>query len=397
VVHAAPDDLVKPLGVERPRRRPAVSLPAGVGKLAARATAALLLGGTATIVGYVMLFGDPLGGDPYVVAPIVPHEAPFSGDGKAGDGSRGTNTAAELEQQAGVAVVRPGEKGPPGAVVITVPQQGPIKLAPAPDRRLVERTRYGLLPRIGPDGARAAAVYARPAEQLPGGAKPNGKIAIVVGGLGIGQSVTTEAIIKLLPAVTLAFAPYGTDLDGAVAKAREQGHEVLLQLPMQPFDYPDNDPGPHTLTVEAKPAENIDRLHRVMTRFTGYVGAINFMGAKFTSNDAALQPILKELGDRGLFFLDDGSSPRSLAQSTAQNVKATAARADAVVDAAQRADAIDKELEKLEALARERGLAIGVASALPLSIERIARWTKGLETKGLLLVPASAAIRDGRG
>ena len=32
-----------------------------------------------------------------------------------------------------------------------------------------------------------------------------------------------------------------------VARAREAGHEVLLEVPMEPFDYPDNDPGPQTL------------------------------------------------------------------------------------------------------------------------------------------------------
>ena len=57
-----------------------------------------------------------------------------------------------------------------------------------------------------------------------------------------------------------------------VARARGEGHEVLLQVPMEPFDYPDNDPGPQTLLTSLDAGQNIDRLHWLMSRFQGYVG-----------------------------------------------------------------------------------------------------------------------------
>ena len=53
---------------------------------------------------------------------------------------------------------------------------------------------------------------------------------------------------------------------------------------------------------------------------------------------------------------------------------------------------IDRALTKLESLARERGLAVGVASALPVSIDRIAAWTKALESRGIMLVPLTTAM-----
>ncbi len=154
---------------------------------------------------------------------------------------------------------------------------------------------------------------------------------------------------------------------------------------MEPFDYPDNDPGPHTLTARAKPQENIDRLHWVMGRFTGYTGVMTFMGAKLTADEAALAPILKEIAGRGLIVVDDGSSSRSTLKPGAG-----ALRAAAVLDAVPRADAIDRELAKLEDLARERGSAVASASALPLTVDRIARWSKTLEERGVQLVSASA-------
>jgi polysaccharide deacetylase 2 family uncharacterized protein YibQ len=402
-VSAASDDLTKPLGVDGPapakRRDFLRPLTIAIVGFAAAAFGALAI--------YVFAVDDPLGGEPHVTvavekttaAPPGPTPAPQPGarvQEVPSDEPR--RTATEVETASGVAVVRPDGTSAPGSVVIRVPDAPASgKLAPAPDRRLVERTRSGTLPKIGADGARPFDVYARPAGRLPGNAQPIGRVALLVGGLGIGAAATADAIAKLPPPVTLAFAPYGSDLERVVAQAREAGHEVMLQAPMEPFDYPDNDPGPHTLTAKAKPQENLDRLHWVMGRFAGYVGLVNFMGARLTADEQAFAPILREIGSRGLVFLDDGSSSRSIATRAGAATQTPTLRADIVLDAVPRADAIDQELAKLEKLAREKGLVIGTASALPLSIDRLSRWAKALETRGVLLVPVSAAFKgDGR-
>src|SRR5690606_12907935 len=126
-------------------------------------------------------------------------------------------------------------------------------------------------------------------------------------------SATAEAMEKLPAAVTLAFVPYGANLDSLAANARARGHEILLQVPMEPFDYPDNDPGPQTLLTSLSSAQNVDRLHWLMARVQGYVGVASLMGSRFTASDAALAPILREVAKRGLIYVDDGASARSVA------------------------------------------------------------------------------------
>ncbi len=391
------DELTRPLGLEpaRPRGR-VVRLPWG--KVAVGAVALLCL----AFAGWLAVARDPYGGEPYAIAtiqkppaaPPVAEQAPAQPPGPAvrtvtgTDAEKDRSTASELEDASGVKVVRGGGDAPE-SVIIRVPQ--PLdRLAVAPDKRLVERNRHGSLPKIGADGARPADVYARPAPPPP--AKPMPRIAIVVGGMGLSQSTTSEAVLKLPDQVTLAFAPYGAEIERQVARAREGGHEVLLQVPMEPFDYPDNDPGPHTLTTSAPPNETMDRLYWVMSRFPGYIGVMNHMGGKFTSNEQALLPVLRDLGGRGLVFLDDGSSARSLAPALASAARLPASKADVVLDTRPRASAIDDHLARLEAIAREKGSAIGVASALPVSIERIAQWAKTLEGRGVQLVPVSALM-----
>jgi uncharacterized protein len=261
------------------------------------------------------------------------------------------------------------------------------------DPRLLEKTRHGTIPKVGSDGARPSEVYARPPSPVPS-RKNSPRIAIVLTGLGLSAAATEQAIAKLPGPVTYAFAPYGPQVEAAVASARAHGHEVLLQLPMEPFDYPDNDPGPQTLLMSLTPEQNLDRMHWLMSRFQGYVGIANYMGARFTSSEQALAPVLRETAKRGLIYFDDGSSPRSLASQIAGANSMAFAKADLAIDSVPTAEHIDRALTRLEALARERGVVVAVASALPASIERIAQWAKAAEGRGFTLVPISAvAIR----
>jgi polysaccharide deacetylase 2 family uncharacterized protein YibQ len=393
------EELDEPLGLPALK----VRRPVPYGRLAIAIGAALAVG-----VGiFLVETDDRLGGEPYAVASVDRHPVAFAAapapaaspspgvDGAAAVSSVAPfapSTASAVESSTGVKVVRGRGAAPPGSLIIEVPEAIGLRLTPAPDRRLVEKSKYGLLPRIGADGARPSEVYARPpllSGKLGAGAP---RIALLVGGLSLSESGTLEAIARLPAAISLGFAPYGADVERDVGQARDAGHEALLQLPMEPFDYPANNPGPHTLLSGVSEAENLDNLHWLMARFTGYVGVTNFLGAKFTADGAALAPVLGEVAARGLIYFDDGSSPRSLARDKAPAFNLRATGADVVIDADQSPQAIEAALVKLEALARANGVAIGVATALPVSVDHIGRWARSLEARGLALVPVSAAM-----
>ncbi len=248
---------------------------------------------------------------------------------------------------------------------------------------------HGPIPRIAADGTRPAEAFARPVKPPPGKADMP-RVALIVGGLGVGAAATAEAIAKLPGAVTLGFVPYGGDVAALSGRARAAGHEILLQVPMEPFDYPDNDPGPQTLLTSLAPQHNVDRLYWLMSRFQGYVGVANTMGARFTAAEPSFAPILREIAKRGLIFVDDGANPRSVAGRIAGANNLSFARADVILDGVPTPTEIDHALGRLEMTARERSVAVGIASALPVTIDHIAKWAKAAESRGLLLVPISA-------
>jgi len=354
-------------------------------------------------VAWVVIYDDPLGGEPRHVVkieqilpatPATKSDTPVKQQKQAKQPEGDQRTVTIIDGNTGarrdVVIGEQQQPQPPSNQPDRTPAKEPTNNVPPTDNRLIETTKHGSIPKIGPDGVRPLDAYASP---IPVAGNADSMIAIVVTGLGVSATATGEAISKLPAAVTLGFAPYGSELTRWVTRARSTGHEVLLQIPMEPFDYPDNDPGPQTLTVSAPKDQNIDRLHFFLSRSQGYVGVANLMGARFTANDEALSTILAETGKRGLLFLDDGSSPRSVTPKVAAKTKAPFLKSDLVIDAKTEWADIDAALVRLEAIAVEKGVAVATASALPVTIERIARWAKTLEARGIRLVPVSAAVQ----
>ena len=389
------DDLSAPLGQQPVRRKRRFRLPFTVTQVLAVLLGLFLV----TFAGYAIFSDNPLGGEP--VARLAIHtpaptgeKAAIAPSATAEHGAKSPAKQAATGDHKTITIID-GSSGARHDVVISGDgaEKAEADAAPAMmagiDPRLLETSRYGMIPVVS-EGLKPFTVYAAEADRAKAAKMP--VVAIVVGGLGVGAAKTTDAIMKLPAAVTLAFTPYGSDPTKLAERARAQRHEILLQVPMEPFDYPDNDPGPQTLLTTLNSEQNLDRMYWHMSRFQGYAGIANFMGGRFVVADSVMQPIVREAAKRGLGYFDDGSSPRSVAGSVAAAQAMPFAKADIAIDTVPTAVEIDHALSNLENLAKERGTAIGVASALPISIERIGAWAKTLENHGIMLVPLTTAM-----
>lgn len=253
-------------------------------------------------------------------------------------------------------------------------------LVPAPIAGLTAPGPGGLLPIIAADGRGSWKAYARP---FADDGRP--KIALVIGGLGLNADATRQAIDTLPPEVTLSFSPYADGLQGLVDRARAAGHEVMIEVPMEPFDYPDTDPGPYTLIAAADPGEISHKLDWLMSRATGYFAMTNAFGAKFMGQDKAMAPFVQALRQRGVAFIDDG-------QASGRGGGLHRATMGPKIDADLDGDAIDNQLLSLEALALQSGAALGTGSAYPLTLAQIQKWAIAVRDRGYALAPASALM-----
>ena len=384
-------------------------------------TSAVLTAVLAIVVGWFALRSDPLGGEPHARV-TIDSPAPAASGQQIKLARNGENPArppaAQPQASANTPSVQvargddatrppealrpPAQSQPQGQqaepagganAAVTIINNDVQTLPPAPDNALIESSRYGKLPKIAANGQTPSRRYARPStvSALPRQGEP-ARIAILINGLGLSEQITTEAIAKLPGQVTLAFSPYGRNLQEWVRRSRADGHEVMLQIPLEPFDYPDNDPGPQTLLTGLTPEENLKRLLWLMGRFTGYIGITNHMGAKFAAAQNSFLPVLEELRRRGLVYVDDGTSSRSTAGQIARDLGLGFSVAHVQLDAGGTPGSIEKALQKLESVALENGHAIGVGTSLPATIEQISTWATALERKGIILIPVSAAV-----
>lgn len=277
---------------------------------------------------------------------------------------------------------------PPPAPKAEAPEEPLPQAQPeASHNDLTEDSPQGPLPRIADDGRTPMQVYAGKAPNLIGP-----RVAIVVSGLGISAKATQAALDSLPPAVTLAFAPYAGDVQHWASEARRRGHEVLIEIPMEPYDFPDSDPGQYTLRIGAEPSANLQRLNWALSRISGYPGTTNLLGGRFLSDGESLAPVLKAMAKRGLYFFDNGSATHSAAEEAAVQAGVYYVRADESIDTIQSAMEIDHRLDSLVTLARTKGKAAGAGFVYPVTIERISLWAKSLSGKGVVLTPLSAIV-----
>jgi len=302
-----------------------------------------------------------------------------------------TSPAYRLELAQEAAAHRPAtplrfssQEGPVIGPVTKPLYAGKVLLA---DPALIENSAKGPLPRIADDGRKPMDAYAG-----AGGASAKFKIAVVINGLGRSSAATKSALDALPAGVTLGFVPYAADVQDWVSKARERGHEIVLQVPMEPLDFPESDPGPQTLRAGQEEEANIQRLSWAMSRFTGYAGVSNLLGQRLLTDAGALSPILTYLNRRGLYFFDNGAASQSVVPVVAGQVAIPSAQSGPALDSVQDASEIDRRLSQLESQARANGTAVGSAFLYPATVSRVAVWAKGLQARGFALVPVSAIV-----
>ena len=260
------------------------------------------------------------------------------------------------------------------------------QLNPHPDKKLIAESDQGPLPKIDDTGRQAWRVYASPfnlTDKRP-------RVALVVTHLGLSPQLTRRAITRLPASVTLGFAPYAQSLGDWIKQARDNGHEVLLGLPMEPQDYPRNDPGPNGLMLTNSQEENTKRLNWVLSRATGYVGVFNFMGSRFANEKLALLPIVQQLKDRGLMILDTSVSPSSVLGVAAQEVGLPYAIVDISADSEPNRGAIDRKLRQVTELAVKKKSTVVVVRPFPITMLRLEHWLKRLDPNQIVLAPLSA-------
>ncbi len=288
-------------------------------------------------------------------------------------------------------ILSPITNGPQTIMIDGAPIDGNSSgLAPAPFAGLSKMSAYGRIPAIGPNGIKSVSAYKRPFIPVSG-KKP---ISIIIGGLGVNRSLTQKAINELPADVTLSFATHATGLQNWVHQARAKGHEVLIELPMESSVFDASEPGAdRALLASHNTSSNNRNLDWLLSRAQGYFAVTNYNGDLFLTRADAAAPILDRLAKAGLGFIYDGSETAPSLSALSQSAGLPFAKGFNLIDPVQDSARIKSELIRLADTARASGGQIGVGFAYPETIEAVKNWTRTLDSQGLVLAPASYALR----
>lgn len=217
------------------------------------------------------------------------------------------------------------------------------------------------------------------------------KVVIVIDDLGVSRG-NSKKVLELPGPLTLAFLPYPRGLKSLVKTGRENGHEIMVHMPMEPQNA-DLDMGGIYLSTKQSPGEFEEMLDKGLSAFGGFVGLNNHMGSKLTQNKEAMQTVMGVLHRRGLLFLDSKTIGSSVAGKTAAEYQVPYAIRDVFLDHDPSLEGVKASLAKLERVALEHGRAIGIGHPKASTIEALEEWLPTLEEKGLQLVPVSAVVK----
>ncbi len=275
-----------------------------------------------------------------------------------------------------------------GGAVVSETFDGREGLAPAPLDTITEQTEKGLIPTAGKDGTLPWKYYARP--YTPREGRPI--VAIVLTNLGLSRPMTEEAL-KLPHDITLSFSPYASDARNWAKRARGEGYESMIDLPLEPANFPISDPGPYGLLTSLEPAETSSRLHWILSRYPGFVGTLASLDEKMTVNISAMRNVLTELTARGVVFIYRKTAQNAELANFIRTQNLLAIGADAVLDDEITPDAITQQLDALAEIARTQGYAIGLARSYPPTQRALELWMEELDKKGVDVVPLSAVAK----
>ena len=191
------------------------------------------------------------------------------------------------------------------------------------------------------------------------------------------------------------YATLGVEEGKEIAeRARLCGKEVLLHLPMEPKNYPEENPGPQAIYVDLKEGEIRRRVREALKAVPGAKGVDNHMGSRATEDPVVMQTLLDELKKQGLFFVDAQTTPNSVAYEIATRLGAPCVKSTGFFDDKNDAAAIQKTLLSLAMTAQTRHRVLAIGHCRKATLEALKAVLPKIREMGVELVPASEVLEE---
>ena len=230
----------------------------------------------------------------------------------------------------------------------------------------------------GPQGERVIHLYAgpyythrirvRPEAQATVHPESKPGIALIIDDMGYDLDMA-KSLLDLDLALNLAVLPNAPFTKKIAEAAQSKRCEVILHLPMEPENHPHVDAGPGALLTKMSENEIRMLFEEHLKQVPGARGVNNHMGSRFTRSEAKMATLLRELKRKGLFYVDSRTTNRTVALDVARRMGVPATERSVFLDNELDHEAMAFQLQRLLAMGRHSGKAVGIAHPHPETVD----------------------------
>ncbi|MCB5245063.1 MAG: divergent polysaccharide deacetylase family protein [Candidatus Cloacimonadaceae bacterium] len=212
--------------------------------------------------------------------------------------------------------------------------------------------------KVGPDTYKVKLYYKKPVSIIR---KYPKYIAIVVDDFGGIGGDLLQSFLNLPLEIDFAILPGLSHSEEAMNKAFKQGRETLVHLPMEPLNYPSQNPGKDAILVQMDRSEVEKLVLKHLNSLPLCSGVNNHMGSLATTDKEIMSYVMEVLRKKDKFFLDSRTSAVSVAYQIAQKAQILAFRNDLFLDSPDISNAtMESKIERIKQITNSRNYVIAI-------------------------------------
>ncbi|HJV36527.1 divergent polysaccharide deacetylase family protein [Geomonas sp.] len=236
------------------------------------------------------------------------------------------------------------------------------------------------------------ASVAKPETPVVPQAKGPGRVAIVIDDMGTNLQ-ELQALMSIKLPLTFSVIPSLAHAKGVAEAAHGAGYQVMIHMPMEPEGYPKQRMESIGLLLSMDDQEISDRVNGYFRTVPYAIGANNHMGSRFTQDAGKMEVALKVLQEKGVFFIDSRTAPKSAGYRVARTLGMKCAERQVFLDNVQDEAAIRKQLMQAAGIARKRGAAIAICHPHQATIRTLKSAMPELAKSGITFVYVSTLVK----
>jgi polysaccharide deacetylase 2 family uncharacterized protein YibQ len=203
------------------------------------------------------------------------------------------------------------------------------------------------------------------------------KMALVIDDFGENLNLIKEFLRLNIP-LTFAVLPRLRHSVDIANIAHSAGHEVILHQPMENTSRRLN-PGPGALFIDDSPEKIIRTLEVNISSIPFIKGVNNHEGSKFTTYEKEMMLVLKVIDSHGLYFIDSGTSSKTVGYKVAKYLGMPTAKVDDFVDHWMSPDRIRSSFYNLKRIGAKKGSVLGIGHDRQMTIANLKYLVKDLD------------------